>query len=446
MYTNMIKEIACRMSCPEKVLKTVLNGNNCNPDPYHPLIKQIAWHDLSLSEGYPALLLLFSQLDLLFPEEKWDLVVHSYMLKIKESIERIGIRSSSLFGGIAGCCFAVGQTSRVRGYYKKLYNSLINFLITEVRAQYFPVFKEHLLNGTPIRPSLYEVIQGLAGIGVCALNDLTHPMLSSFLQEILELLVSLVKPIEIQGKWVPGWYVLPEFNMQEETKLRFPLGNFNLGLSHGITGVLAFLAIAYLHNIQVPRQREAIKHIATWLCSKRKRYKNSSYWEAMIPIDYDFNQETQENFSSRDAWCYGTPGVANTLYLASRALQDEELKKSALTDFQSIFFRTQKEWKIPGPTLCHGIGGLFLITNLLANHSKEKKLFEQKEKLKLMLVDFFNKDHPFGIKDLEPLKNGGFVELDKSGLLEGASGVLLTLLSSEHKISWWHAPFLVGEE
>lgn len=446
MYTNKIKEIAHRMSSPDKVREIVIDKTNRNPDPPNPQIKQVFWQDLSLSEGYAAPLLLFSQLDYLFPNEKWDAIVHNYILKIKESIEQKRIDSLSLFGGLAGCCLAVGQVSGVRGYYKKLYNTLVNFLIKEVRIQYLIPFEDHLKKGTPVPPSLYENIQGLAGIGVSALCDLANPALSSLLQEIIRLLVLLTKPISINGRSIPGWYVLPDHMIQQESKLLYPQGNFNLGLSHGVTGVLAFLSIAFLHKIQVPGQKEAIKYFAAWLNSNKKIYNDTFFWEGMISLDYESKPKISEKFSSRDAWCYGTPGVANTLYLAGRALEDKNLRQNALNDFQSLFKRTPLEWKIPGPTLCHGIGGLLLITQLLANHSKEKKLLEKQNMLKIMLYECFHQDHPFGFKDVEPKKNGGWVYLNKSGLLEGATGSLLTLLSLENKTSWWHAPFLIGTE
>jgi hypothetical protein len=64
--------------------------------------------------------------------------------------------------------------------------------------------------------------------------------------------------------------------------------------------------------------------------------------------------------------------------------------------------------------------------------------------LKKLLWDFYRPEHPFGFKDYNPSHGQGYAQLDQAGLLEGASGVLLTLLSLENPTSWWHAPFLVG--
>ena len=89
-----VKEIANRLKDPESVKAIVLHPENRNPD---PLFQDHPWADLSFSGGYPAILLLFTELDRLFPDEKWDLAAHVYVVKIKEMIEKQGIGNFSLF-------------------------------------------------------------------------------------------------------------------------------------------------------------------------------------------------------------------------------------------------------------------------------------------------------------------------------------------------------------
>lgn len=61
------------------------------------------------------------------------------------------------------------------------------------------------------------------------------------------------------------------------------------------------------------------------------------------------------------AWCYGTPGVAWTLWETGRILHDAELRVFALraaASFLAIYNETAQQ---PDLTICHGIPGLVLL-------------------------------------------------------------------------------------
>lgn len=63
--------------------------------------------------------------------------------------------------------------------------------------------------------------------------------------------------------------------------------------------------------------------------------------------------------------------------------------------------------------------------------------------LKNTLLEFYNPEYVFGFRDLEPKLDGSYAEIDRADLLEGSSGILLSLLSTENFSSKWLAPFLV---
>lgn len=443
---KLVKEIAHRMHNPDDVRIRVLDANNCNP---HSLNQSTVWGGISL-EGYAGPLLLFAELDQLFPHEQWDAIAHSYVLKIKTTLEVEGIHAmpASLFGGLAGLCFALHQASKGRSRYERFIAALTEHLLERVEKNYLIPLRDHLNHGKPSPMYLYDLIQGIAGVGVYSLNCLFDPSLLHLSEEIARTLIGLTRDIQVQGKWVPGWLVPSSYQHLEQDRHRYPLGNFNLGLSHGVTGILAFLSVSLLRGISVEGQKEAIEKIATWLQSYRKEDQGTLFWPPLITFEEEVTaaKNRYSSFSGRDAWCYGTPGIARTLFLAGEALKNNSLKAFALDSFCSIFKRTREQWWLPGPTCCHGIAGLLLLTLQMANDTQEKSLKEQVVLLHQLLMGFYSSEHPFGFKDYSPCSNKGYIELDHIGLLEGSTGVLLTLLSVANRssTSWWHAPFLVG--
>ncbi len=439
----IVKEIVNRLKDPENVKAIILDPENRNPD---PLFHEYPWGDLSFSGGYPAILLLITELDRLFPDEKWDLVAHSYVLKIKDCIEKQGITTLSLFSGLAGICFAVSQASRGGTRYQKLLNTLNDHLIQGMERHYFIPFREDLQNGKSIAMFLYDVIQGITGIGTYGLTQLPNPTFVQVIQEILHLLVGLTGKMIVEGVQVPAWYQSLEVQIMEDDKKQYPKGNFNLGLSHGIPGVLAFLSVAGLHGITIQGQKEAMQKISDWLKDRRRYAKGSFFWESRIRFEDEIANEPQKPYvQGRDAWCYGTPGVASSLFLAGKALQDEGLKEFAVESLRSVFHRKPEEWNLTGPTFCHGISGLLLITHQIAQQTTFLDLEERVRELKGTLMQFYNPQFPFGFKNMELCKSGGYFEINNLGFLEGSVGVLLTLLTVESLTSWWHAPFLVSD-
>lgn len=440
--SQLVREIADRMREPNQVAQILLHPHNQN---FNPLFPQHT-HSLQLINEYSGVVLLFAELDRLFPSENWDLATHAYILKIKEHIETIGMPSLALFGGLAGICFALQQASRgEENRYQKIRATLNQYLLTHIDKEYFAQLRTNLQHGHPSRLLLYDLIQGIVGIGIYCLNNLSLAPFFHMTQEIIKYLIHLTLPLEVENKKVPGWYQPSHYLFHEKNQKQFPRGNFNLGLAHGMPGILAFLALASLKGVEIESQKETIRKLVTWLQERRKEYKDSFFWDTVISFEEEIALvKTKESvFSGRDAWCYGTPGVTRSLFLASEALKNEELKYYALESFCSVFYRSCQEWYLPGPTFCHGIAGLLMITHQMAKDSKSSFLTKKIDILKDSLLEYYQADYPFGFKNFELCQTGEYAKLDQVGLLEGSSGILLTLISLEHLSSCWYAPLLI---
>jgi hypothetical protein len=435
---DLIKAIAYRMTDLDHVKRVVLQPDNCQG-----LINgMIPWDDLSIAKGYSSLLLLFSALDRLFPDENWDSRVHTCVLKVIGVLEEQTNQTLSLFGGLAGTCFALQQASRGGTRYQRMIATLNEVLLKQVKAKYFIPFEHHLNTSQFVPDYYYDVIQGVAGVGIYFLQNLS--LFSEVLREMLQLLVRFIQPKKINGRLIPGWYTPKEYFYLEQDKIRFPMGNFNLGLAHGMTGVLAFLSICTLNGIEVSDQSESMTIMADWLQSKRRKKGNCYFWEHLIPFEAECAPQEKESHFQREAWCYGTPGVTRSLFLAGKALKNRALESFALESFSSLFLRESKSWGLSSPNICHGIGGLLLLTHLMANDTQDPILQSHSLSLEKELFSLYKSDYPFGFKDHSLTSSGSPIEVNNIGTLEGTSGILLVLLSLYSRRYDWHLPFLMN--
>lgn len=394
----------------------------------------IPWGDISLSHGYPGICILFGELDYMFPDDGWDHVGMTYLKEIKAYIEEHGIYSTSTFSGLAGIGFAARSLSRDGTRYQNFIKKINDELLKHLEVQLTVVQKEDY----KLRMSDYDVIEGLSGVGRYLLFYKDQLQIRVALQEILKFLVSLTNDIEVEGESVPGWFIPSENLFLEHERQENPIGYFNCGLSHGIPGPLALLSVAYKEGVIVEGQKEAIEKIGSWLMSKVVISSQGKYFPTAISWEEQI-QDTVYETPSRDAWCYGTPGVARALYLAGEALDDSRFFYVANETFDSIFRnRTMEEWDIYSPTFCHGFSGLLQIAMLM---NKEQHL----DKLVDTVLSFYSNENVFGFQDLDHTESG-LKHLHKAGFLDGAAAVLLTLLYYNNKKSYtdWEALFLLN--
>lgn len=434
-------EIAERMVNPEAIKALAQDPTNVNP---RPISKHFpVWNDSSFAGGYPGLLLMFATM------QKRNVLKnegapHQYVLKIKESMEREGLFDLSLYGGLAGICFALQEASLEGTRYLRMLNTLQSLLIDQVNERYLVPMKNCRDQNEWTMSNLYDPISGISGIGRYALMNLSQPQFQKLAEDITSTLVQYSQPLHINDSQVPGWYLSPKDSINMSNPNSDPKGNFNLGLAHGVTGVLSYLASAYLKGVKVEGHKDSIRHIANWIRDKSFMHDHTINWPYSISWDEEIGKEKKAKETSRDAWCYGVPGIARTLFLAGKALDDEDLKNFAGTAFKGIFLRKREKWNIPGPGLCHGIAGLLAITSEMAKEKGCEDLLSKVEELQQILIASYRPESPIGFKDVEPCLDGGHAEVSKPGFLEGTAGVVLALFSSSVPNSQWHLPLLIS--
>ncbi|MCR8966192.1 lanthionine synthetase C family protein [Brevibacillus halotolerans] len=435
-------KIAEKLRDPIQVEKVVLHEDNISTIGEIP---QYPWGSTSLSHGYPGTILFFAELDRHFPEEGWDIVAHEHLLALQEKIKAIGVSSESMFGGLAGISFATLSASHNRKRYQRFLGQLDQLLAKRTVAMIEDEYTLHKKRGGS-NPHIYDVINGVSGIGRYLLASKQINELYSTLQDVLRYLVYLSQPIEWEGgRKIPGWYLTQEMQYLDKDKEMYSKGNFNLGFAHGIPGPLALLSLSMREGIEVTGQRDAIHRIAEWLMQWKETDEYGIMWRDRVSLEDELESgfRSQSSFR-RDAWCYGTPGVAHSLYLAGEALQDSSYCNLAFQAYDHIFKRPVSDWNLYSDTFCHGKAGLLQMTMRMDMVAGDGRYQPYIEYLTETLVNNYNPSVPFGYQDIEP-RDGERVGLNKAGALEGAAGIGLALLSASSKQEpIWDQPFLLA--
>ncbi|WP_106766270.1 lanthionine synthetase C family protein [Paenibacillus faecalis] len=405
----------------------------------HPLLGAV-WDDLSLSHGLPGLCILFGQLDRLDPDGGYDEIGHQYMLDMKARIDEEGIQQLSLWGGLAGILMGAKALSRDRTRYTHFIDQMLNLFTNHYKLQ-LDASVEAISSGGDMFH--YDVIQGWSGMGRCLLHFIDQPHIRKAVEDILEYCVLLAQPKTVNGQLVPGWHIPSRFLIHEHERELYPNGLFNCGLSHGIPGVLAFLSLSYEQGVIVQGHKEAIETITGWLIQWASEDEYGLFWPASISWEEQITNTYLREPKSREAWCYGSPGVARSLWLAGTALDQPEWKDTALSAMLATFKRPLEQWNLFSPIFCHGWSGLLQITNRMWRESGHKDLQRERGRLIQLIFESYQSDAPFGYTDVVSV-DGKFIEVSKPGLLEGLAGITLALLDTVFEPGDdWDSVFLI---
>jgi lantibiotic modifying enzyme len=189
----------------------------------------------------------------------------------------------------------------------------------------------------------------------------------------------------------------------------------DLGLAHGLAGVLAAIALSVDNVDGVLRERLAEQSCR--LASHGVRYGNRIGWPlaAQLPGGQGM---------ARSAWCYGTPGVAAALYWTSRRLGDQTLGAFAIGALQGEATASFQQWLANDHALCHGTLGNAVIFASIGSAAGDPVLLNGAAAALEIAVRGLEADDAvcWGVDyDLQ--------RRDLSNELEGAAGIALGLLT-----------------
>ncbi|MFL6194203.1 MAG: lanthionine synthetase C family protein [Thermoanaerobaculia bacterium] len=274
----------------------------------------------------------------------------------------------------------------------------------------------------PNWPGEYDLVGGLIGVGVYALERLPRPSGKALLEQVVDRLAERADTMEEGRAWFTRPEGLPEW--QREIHQR---GIYNLGVAHGLPGAFPVLAGACAAGVAVDRARPLLDDIVRWLLARRlEPGKESCYGTSYAPWE--------PLSTSRLAWCYGDPGIAATLLVAAQAVHEPEWEREARDVARRAAERPESTALVRDAGLCHGAAGLGHLFNRIYQSTGDERVGEAARFWFERTLALRQEGQDVAGYAAWELNEGKGAWRPDSGFLEGATGVGLALLAAVSEI------------
>ncbi|HET9251986.1 MAG TPA: lanthionine synthetase C family protein [Candidatus Eisenbacteria bacterium] len=274
-------------------------------------------------------------------------------------------------------------------------------------------------------PAHYDLIGGVAGWGLYALERWPHPRAV----QALELIVDF---FEQRAERVPDgirWHTTPEL-LPPWQRERSPNGYYNMGLSHGMPGVWVLLAQTLARQVKPRVSKELLEGSVRWGLAQRWPGDSAT----SFPGTLNGNPSPP---GARLAWCYGDLGVASGLYVAGQLTDRSEWSEEAVSIVRRASTLTREISRNVDCALCHGTAGVGHIFNRFYQATGDEAFLKA-------AAYWFDVTLDMRVDGIGP---GRFATWRHdpdphwqamAGLLEGSSGIGLALLAAagDREPSW----------
>ncbi len=210
----------------------------------------------------------------------------------------------------------------------------------------------------------FDLIDGLVGLGVYALERLPHPSGKQLLACIVG---HLGKTARRQRPGI-AWWSDPEWVPMKWRQTPHP--DWNLGVAHGVPGVIALLGRVAAADVDAQTRKKAralLDKAVRWLLAQELPPSDEGcFAHAVTP--------GVPGKAARIAWCYGDPGIAATLLVAARAVGEPEWESAALRIALHAASRPEALSGVVDAGLCHGAAGVAHIFHRLFLTTGDKRL------------------------------------------------------------------------
>ncbi len=268
-------------------------------------------------------------------------------------------------------------------------------------------------------PGHWDLIGGLVGTGVYALERLPRPTAVTCLQRVVECLAetALQTPDGITW-WTPPEWIWPE------TRRDFPHGYYNLGVAHGTPGIIALLGAACESGVAAGVARPLLSRAVEWLLAQELGEGYATRFPSFVHPD-------SRPAPARLAWCYGDLGIAAALLSAARGASERSWEREAIRIARAAASRPFETTRAIDAGLCHGAAGNAHLFNRLYQDTGDEELGQA-------AVDWYERTLQFrrpgegvaGFSALMPDGNGGSEWRNERGMLNGIAGIGLALLAA----------------
>lgn len=311
----------------------------------------------------------------------------------------------SLYGGFTGVAWAVQHL-----------HGLLTGTAADLCSE-IDLALEGYLSRSPWRED-YDLINGLVGIGIYCLERVNSPTAVRCMELIVERLAELAETAENGLRW----FTSPSLFPQQQGEL-YPRGYYNLGLAHGVPGIIALLGRTQAAGIAQEKVGMLLEGAVRWVMRQQLADAQSSFASVVCP--------EQPPSNCRLAWCYGDAGVAAALFLAARCTGERSWEQQALVIARKAAAREPQTCGVVDACFCHGSAGLAHVFHRFYRATQEE-VFSQAARHWIESTLAFRKpgEEAAGYLFRTVNENGGFEGQPRLGILEGIAGIGLSLLAA----------------
>ncbi len=368
-------------------------------------------HDASISGGSAGFAILLSYL----ADTGWLPAAREAALsRLASAIDTIadGVQAPSLFSGFTGVAWTV---QHLRPQFADYVDEDTNTAVDDTLMHMLSSQRWH---------GHYDLIGGLVGFGVYALERLP----SSSGHRLLERVIEHLNDRAIRMDHGITWLTPPEL-LVEPHRTQTPEGHYNLGLAHGVPGVIALLALACQRGVAVRTARVLLDGAVDWLLAQSNDPTAASCFDTFVP-----HGEGKRSTTSRLAWCYGDLGVSAAIFLAARCVNQPTWEAQALEIARRAARRPVDRSGAVDACMCHGAAGNGHIFNRFYQATGEAAFRVAAEQWFAFALAFQKPEGGVGGFQAfySPTPGKPIQWTDDPGILMGSSGIGLCLLAAVH--------------
>lgn len=208
----------------------------------------------------------------------------------------------------------------------------------------------------------FDLISGLVEFGVYFLERLPGKTAIEGIEAVFTRFEKLAERTPAGITWHSGPALLPEWQ-----RAFCPNGYYNLGVAHGIPGIIHFLSeVTSLAIIDKKRSYGLLEGAVDWLIAQQHAPGYRSTFTAwMVP--------GEEPAESRLAWCYGDIGILSVLLQVARCAERDDWHKFASMLLDRCLAWDANESRVVDAPLCHGAAGVAHIFNRIYHNENDQR-------------------------------------------------------------------------
>ncbi|GFE12662.1 hypothetical protein Sgleb_07090 [Streptomyces glebosus] len=456
--SDLAYRVADLLSSPERVAGTAHEALTALP----PELLQPAWQPASLLMGHPGIALLHTRCAR--NDARYAAIGHAHLAAAVAATTDAGPAA------VGDLLLPARLHADAHGGYARLLARCAEVHAAYVRARVARLTARWQEHGPGLAADDYDVISGLAGEarGLLLAADHGDERCAQALRDVLTHLVRMTHPVRspvADGSQVPGWWCAPDRYLLARDREEYPRGDLNVGVAHGICGPLALMSLAYRSGHRVPGMADALRRMADWVVSVAHTGDLGMRWPGRVaPTEaagessrppQELQPPRKAGARSRPGWCYGTAGIAWSLYLAGRALGDGRLTTLAEDAVGGLARRPLDAAVATDPGFCHGRAGVLHTVSRMAVATGRTEWWARADDLAQELVAEYDPRTPFGYRQVvppSPASGPAPHRVHHPGLLDGAAGIALVLAEyadarrgvGAAEVNGWDAAFLMG--